>query len=109
MDPDGADGGTVVTDSLNGETKPDPAKLAQSAIIKQVSRTYGHIWFIPVDEYACRPRSSQKSLSIILTDKISKLPQQFQLEKYLNHYSSLWYISIFPRFVGKTDVKIEAS
>ena len=36
MDPDGADGGSVVTDSLNGETKPDPAKLAQTAIIKQV-------------------------------------------------------------------------
>ena len=40
MDPDGADGGSVVTDSLNGETKPDPAKLAQTAIIKQVRSIY---------------------------------------------------------------------
>lgn len=36
MDGDSNDEGTV-TESLNGETKPDPAKLAQTAIIKQVS------------------------------------------------------------------------
>ena len=47
MDPDGADGGSVVTDSLNGETKPDPAKLAQSAIIKQVSSIY-NLFFIKI-------------------------------------------------------------
>ena len=35
MDGDSNDEGTV-TESLNGETKPDPAKLAQTAIIKQV-------------------------------------------------------------------------
>lgn len=34
MDGDSNDEGTV-TESLNGETKPDPAKLAQTAIIKQ--------------------------------------------------------------------------
>ena len=43
MDGDGSDVAAGVGDSLNGETKPDPAKLAQSAIIKQVS---GNI-FIP--------------------------------------------------------------
>jgi len=34
MDADSNDG--TVGESLNGETKPDAAKLAQSAIIKQV-------------------------------------------------------------------------
>lgn len=34
MDVDSNDG--TVTEALNGETKPDAAKLAQSAIIKQV-------------------------------------------------------------------------
>lgn len=34
MDADSNDG--TATESLNGETKPDPAKLAQTAIIKQV-------------------------------------------------------------------------
>ena len=34
METDGSDSGTVET--LNGELKPDPAKLAQTAIIKQV-------------------------------------------------------------------------
>ena len=37
MDADTSDATAGVGDSLNGETKPDPAKLAQSAIIKQVS------------------------------------------------------------------------
>lgn len=37
MDTDTGDATGGVTDSLNGETKPDPAKLARSAIIKQVS------------------------------------------------------------------------
>ncbi len=37
MDGDTSDVTTGVVDSLNGETKPDPAKLAQSALIKQVS------------------------------------------------------------------------
>lgn len=41
MDGDSNDEGTV-TESLNGETKPDPAKLAQTAIIKQVSCKLGH-------------------------------------------------------------------
>jgi hypothetical protein len=41
MDGDSNDEGTV-TESLNGETKPDPAKLAQTAIIKQVSSKPGH-------------------------------------------------------------------
>ena len=36
MDADASDSAAGVGDSLNGETKPDPAKLAQSAIIKQV-------------------------------------------------------------------------
>lgn len=36
MDNEAADNSTGVADSLNGETKPDPAKLAQTAIIKQV-------------------------------------------------------------------------
>lgn len=35
MDADSNDG--TATEALNGETKPDVAKLAQSAIIKQVS------------------------------------------------------------------------
>ena len=35
MDVESAD--TTVADALNGETKPDPAKLAQRAILKQVS------------------------------------------------------------------------
>jgi len=35
METDGSDSGTVET--LNGELKPDPAKLAQTAIIKQVN------------------------------------------------------------------------
>ena len=52
MDPDGADGGTVVTDSLNGETKPDPAKLAQTAIIKQVSVI--HRSYLSVCQFVCR-------------------------------------------------------
>ena len=34
---DSSDGPGSVSDSLNGESKPDPAKLAQTAIIKQVS------------------------------------------------------------------------
>jgi hypothetical protein len=34
MDTDSNDG--TGTETLNGETKPDPAKLAQTAIIKQV-------------------------------------------------------------------------
>ena len=37
MDADTADANAGVADSLNGETKPDPAKLARTAIIKQVS------------------------------------------------------------------------
>lgn len=36
--PDGADVPPDVHEPLNGETKPDPAKLAQTAIIKQVRR-----------------------------------------------------------------------
>lgn len=36
MDGDTGDS-TNVTDAINGESKPDIAKLAQSAIIKQVS------------------------------------------------------------------------
>jgi len=38
MDVDSNDG--TVTEALNGETKPDVAKLAQSAIIKQVILSY---------------------------------------------------------------------
>lgn len=33
---DSSDGPGSISDSLNGESKPDPAKLAQTAIIKQV-------------------------------------------------------------------------
>lgn len=47
MDVDSNDG--TVTESLNGETKPDVAKLAQTAIIKQVRVTTSllHCWSAP--------------------------------------------------------------
>lgn len=38
MDADSNDG--TVAEALNGETKPDVAKLAQSAIIKQVGEPF---------------------------------------------------------------------
>jgi hypothetical protein len=44
MDADSNDG--TVTESLNGETKPDVAKLAQSAIIKQVRETLSSVFVI---------------------------------------------------------------
>lgn len=40
MDMDGDSSDEVTSEALNGETKPDVAKLAQSAIIKQVSDTF---------------------------------------------------------------------
>lgn len=40
MEMDGDSSDEVTAEALNGETKPDAAKLAQSAIIKQVSSTF---------------------------------------------------------------------
>jgi len=40
MDMDGDSNDEVTAEALNGETKPDVAKLAQSAIIKQVSSAF---------------------------------------------------------------------
>ncbi len=37
---DTGDTGTGVNDGFNGDTKPDPTKLAHSAIIKQVGIYY---------------------------------------------------------------------
>lgn len=45
MDTDANDTSTGVTDTLNGETKPDPAKLAQQAIIKQVGTFFSEFCF----------------------------------------------------------------
>ena len=50
MDADSNDG--TATESLNGETKPDPAKLAQTAIIKQVGPVI-RIYINHVEESTC--------------------------------------------------------
>ena len=43
MDTEATDSSTGVSDSLNGETKPDPARLAQTAIIKQVESPFAFL------------------------------------------------------------------
>ena len=43
MDSEATDSSTGVADALNGETKPDPARLAQTAIIKQVGAPFAFV------------------------------------------------------------------
>lgn len=80
MDGDSNDEGTV-TESLNGETKPDPAKLAQTAIIKQVRTPIQPLLLNPQIlslHYICRylkvslfPNSTEKKILCFMKNPLN--------------------------------------